>query len=93
MVIKQINSTQNALIKQIVLLKEKSRERKKFGLFIIEGTREITLALKGNYTLKSILFYAELFSAEDLQDLSINNTEIIEISKDVYQKIAYRETT
>ncbi|AUC80851.1 RNA methyltransferase [Lacinutrix sp. Bg11-31] len=93
MVNKQINSTQNTLIKQIVLLKEKSRERKKSGLFLIEGAREITLALKGDYTLKTILFYAELFSAEDLKALSINNTEIIEISKDVYTKIAYRETT
>ena len=90
---KQINSTQNVLIKQIVLLKEKSRERKKTGLFVIEGTREIELALKGNYTLKSILIYTELFSAEDLKTLSINNTEIIEVSKDVYSKIAYRETT
>ncbi|WP_375242420.1 RNA methyltransferase, partial [Lacinutrix sp.] len=35
----------------------------------------------------------ELFSAEDLKTLSINNTEIIEVSKDVYSKIAYRETT
>lgn len=93
MINKQINSTQNALIKQIVLLKEKSRERKKTGLFVVEGIREIELALKGDYTLKSILFYAELFSAEDLKTLSINNTEIIEVSKDVYQKIAYRETT
>ena len=93
MINKQINSTQNALIKQIVLLKEKSRERKKTGLFVVEGIREIVLALKGDYTLKSILFYAELFSAEDLKTLSINNTEIIEVSKDVYSKIAYRETT
>ena len=93
MINKQINSTQNALIKQIVLLKEKSRERKKTGLFVVEGIREIELALKGDYTLKSILFYAELFSAEDLKTLSINNTEIIEVSKDVYSKIAYRETT
>ena len=93
MINKQINSTQNALIKQIVLLKEKSRERKKTGLFVVEGTREIELALKGNYTLKSILIYTELFSAEDLKTLSINNTEIIEVSKDVYSKIAYRETT
>ena len=93
MINKQINSTQNALIKQIVLLKEKSRERKKTGLFVVEGIREIGLALKGDYTLKSILFYAELFSAEDLKTLSINNTEIIEVSKDVYSKIAYRETT
>ncbi|WP_452223140.1 TrmH family RNA methyltransferase [Lacinutrix chionoecetis] len=93
MITKQINSTQNALVKQLVLLKEKSRERKKSGLFIIEGSREIELAIKGNYTLKRVLFYAELFSAVNLKQLTIGQAEIIEISKEVYQKIAYRETT
>lgn len=93
MIGKQIYSTQNSLIKQIVLLKDKSRERRKSRLFVVEGTREIALALKGNYVLKSILVYAKLFSAEDLKKLSTGNTEIIEISKDVYTKIAYRETT
>ena len=44
MTYKQISSTQNQLIKQIVLLKEKSRERRKSGLFVVEGLREIHLA-------------------------------------------------
>lgn len=88
---KQISSTQNALIKQIVLLKEKSRERKKTGLFIIEGLREIELAIKGNYTIETILFYPELISEGNIS--SIQSANIIEISKEVYQKIAYRETT
>lgn len=91
--IKQINSTQNALVKQIVLLKEKSRERKKTGLFLIEGAREIELATKGSYILKTVLFYAELFTIENLKTLNLDTTEVIEISKEVYQKIAYRETT
>jgi len=93
MINKQINSTQNALVKQIVLLKEKSRERKKTGLFIVEGAREIELAIQGNYKIRTTLFYAELFSAEKLKALNITSTQIIEISKEVYQKIAYRETT
>ncbi|APY01518.1 rRNA methyltransferase [Lacinutrix venerupis] len=90
---KQINSTQNTLVKQIVLLKDKSRERKKTGLFVIEGAREMELATKGNYKIKTIMFYAELFNIENLKTLNIGNAEVIEISKEVYQKIAYRETT
>ena len=93
MINKQINSTQNTLIKQIILLKEKSRERKKTGLFIIEGAREIELAIQGDYQIKTILFYAELFSIEKLTALALNTIEVIEVSKDVYTKIAYRETT
>jgi len=92
MIDKQINSTHNKLIKHIVLLKEKSRERKKTGLFVIEGLREIELAIQGNYKIKTILFSPELFTAEKLKAFNIN-TEVIEISTDVYKKIAYRDTT
>lgn len=91
--IKHISSVQNALIKQVVLLKEKSRERKKLGVFIIEGLREIELAAKGNYTIETVLFYADLLPEEQLKTLNLNASQYIEISKEVYQKIAYRETT
>ncbi|MBQ0768513.1 MAG: RNA methyltransferase [Bizionia sp.] len=91
--IKHISSVQNALIKQVVLLKDKSRERKKSGVFIIEGLREIKLALKGGYAIETVLFYADLLPKEQLQGLSLNASQYIEITKDVYQKIAYRETT
>ena len=93
---KQITSTQNPFIKQLIQLKEKSRERKKSGLFLIEGKREITLALNGGYKLETILFNPELLSEEQINKLinpSIHKPEIVSISKDVYQKLAYRETT
>ncbi|AJR03518.1 rRNA methyltransferase [Siansivirga zeaxanthinifaciens CC-SAMT-1] len=90
---KEITSIQNPLIKQLVQLKDKSRERKKSGTFLIEGVREISLALKGNYELDSVLFYPELFSKDQLEDLATNRFNIIEISKEVYEKLAYRDTT
>ena len=46
---KHIESLQNSTIKNILKLQEKSRERKKSGQFIVEGKREISLAIKGNY--------------------------------------------
>lgn len=93
---KQINSTQNPLIKEIFQLQEKSRVRKKVGLFVIEGNREIEIALKSGYVLKQILVCFDLFSQEQFQSFkkSISSeTEFIEISKEVYQKIAYRDST
>ncbi|MBN4047159.1 RNA methyltransferase [bacterium AH-315-P13] len=93
---KEISSIQNPLIRQLVLLKEKSRVRKKTGLFLIEGEREITLAIKGGYEFETILFYPKLFSEEQINkliNLSTHKLEIVSISKDVYQKLAYRETT
>lgn len=90
---KQITSTQNSFIKQLVLLKDKSRERKKQEKFIIEGQRELSLAIKGNYDIEYLLFYPELCSETIATSFVNNNAELIEVSKDVFQKLAYRETT
>jgi|TARA_R110002020_G_scaffold396281_4_gene606436 TrmH family RNA methyltransferase len=89
---KTISSTQNSLVKQLVALSEKSRDRKKLGLFLIEGEREIGLALQGGYQLNQLLFCAEIFSGDPALFAS-EGTEIIKISEEVYQKIAYRTTT
>ena len=53
---KQIFSIQNSFIKSLVQLQEKSKVRKASGTFLIEGLREIELAIKGKFTLESILF-------------------------------------
>ncbi len=101
MTTKLILSTQNPFIRQLVQLKDKSRERKKTGTFLIEGEREIFLAIKGGYELETVLFYPELFSEEQLNNLIPNvrlsavedQLNCIEVSKEVYQKLAYRDTT
>jgi TrmH family RNA methyltransferase len=45
--LKQITSIQNPFIKSLVLLQEKAKTENKQVLFLIEGKREISLALKG----------------------------------------------
>ena len=90
---KAISSPQNTYIKQLVQLKDKSRERKKTGTFLIEGVREVSLALKGGYTFETALFYPELCSIEKLKDLIPKTVNAIEVSKEVYEKLAYRSTT
>lgn len=93
---KQISSTQNPIVKYILQLQEKSRSRKKEGNYILEGFRELTLALDGNYVVDTLLFYPEICSYDRVQKLlkNVNNPpECIEITKDVYQKIAYRGST
>lgn len=90
---KQITSIQNPFIKSLVQLQEKTKARKQTGTFLIEGKREIELALKGNYEIETILFLPELISEKQLNSLTIKQLNIIEISKEVYQKLAYRDTT
>jgi len=80
------------MIKQLVVLKDKSRERKKTGLFLIEGVRELELAIKAGYDIKTLLFCAELISEISLATTS-STTEIIEISQAIFQKLAHRSTT
>ncbi|MFK5878123.1 MAG: RNA methyltransferase [Flavobacteriaceae bacterium] len=94
MILKQVNSIQNPFIKRLVQLKEKSRVRKKTNQFIIEGQREISLAIKGNYEIERILFDSKIISIEVIEKLiNTNNTELIEITSEVYQKLTYRSTT
>ena len=88
---KQITSSQNPFIKSLVILQEKAKARKETGTFLIEGLREIELAIKGNYEIETIVFLSELVSENQLKKMPTVN--IIEISKEVYQKLAYRNTT
>lgn len=90
---KVINSIQNPLVKSLVLLQEKSKSRKQSGTFLIEGKREITLAIKGGFAVETILFVSSIVSKDIWNELQIHSVELIEISKEVYQKLAYRDTT
>lgn len=93
---KQITSLQNTFIKELVQLKEKSRLRKKTNTFLIEGLREISLAIRGNYQIKSILIASSVINNEEIGSLLSNvnsSIEIIEISKEIYKKLAIRDST
>ncbi len=90
---KYIESLQNSTIKSILKLQEKSRERKKSGFFVIEGKREVSLAIKGRYTITILLFCDDFIAENELSNYATTETEIISVSKEVYQKIAYRNST
>lgn len=92
--LKNISSFQNPLIKKVLLLQEKAKERKKNSLFIIEGKREIKLALKGGYKINTLLFCSDIISENDVSNfLNTDVNNLIEISIEVYKKIAYRNST
>jgi len=87
-----ITSTQNSKIKNILLL-EKARERKKQNTFILEGVKELTLALEGGYTVNSVFFCPEIIDATSLLRLVKNENILIPVHQSVFEKIAYREST
>jgi len=91
--LKQITSAQNPYIKSLLLLQEKAKARKQTGTFLIEGQREISLAIKGGYHIDTLLFYPELITEKEINELVQTGTNVIEINKEIFQKLAYREGT
>ncbi|MDO6737232.1 RNA methyltransferase [Wenyingzhuangia sp. 2_MG-2023] len=89
---KQISSVQNGLIKSLVVLSEKSKIRKESQTFIVEGRREVSLVLQGGYQIKQLFFYPELLPA-DFEIEEFKAEEYIAVSKEVYEKVAYRGST
>jgi TrmH family RNA methyltransferase len=69
---KQITSSQNPFVKSLIQLQEKTKARKQSGTFLIEGLREIQLAIKGNYEIETILFLPDLVSEQQITKLTNN---------------------
>lgn len=75
------------------MLQEKAKARRESGTFLIEGQREIILAKKGGYTIETVLFLPDFLMEQEVRSLAGRQAEVIEINKEVYQKLAYRDTT
>jgi TrmH family RNA methyltransferase len=87
-----ITSAQNPKIKNIIAL-EKARERRKQNLFLIEGLKELSLAVEGNYQIASLFFCPEIVAEQTLLKIVKKENLLIPVEKSVFEKIAYREST
>ena len=91
-----IQSPKNPKIKNLEMLIAKSRERKKQGLFVIEGRKECELAIKSNLALDSWYYYPDGLGKEEkaliplLQQLNLPSYRL---EKEAFEKIAYRSGT
>lgn len=88
----KITSTQNPKIKSLLAL-EKPRERRKQQLFMIEGKKEIGLALEAGYKIGNIFFCDDIIREEEVIKLFSDDTLLIPVSKDVFEKLAMRENS
>jgi len=92
MKIKQISSIKNELIKYVIGLQSISKLRRTEQLFFVEGEKEIDFAVQNGFEIKYLFF-------TPMQDLSMystwinENTECIECSAAVFEKLVYREST
>lgn len=87
-----ITSTSNPKIKSLLSL-EKPRERRKQQLFIVEGKKEIRMAIDAGYRIGNIFYCPDLTDLSGLgQDLT-HNKLVVPVSRDVFDKIAVRENS
>ena len=84
-----ITSPQNPRIKQLVALQQKSSERRRTGLFVVEGQRELQHCIEAGYEVEDI------YHCPDIANLQLPPAagELVQVSTPVYEKIAYRDST
>ena len=80
-----ITSVQNARIKHVVALQQKSSLRREEGLFVVEGQREIEHCIACGYEIE------ELFVLNTISYTGHSPATLV--SPQVYEKMAYREST
>ena len=80
-----ITSVQNARIKHVVALQQKSSLRREEGLFVVEGQREIEHCMACGYEV------TELFAMDGLD--YTGSIPVTRVSPQVYEKMAYRGST
>ena len=93
MVEKKITSLQNTKVKQLVVLQQKSAERRKNGVFVVEGQRELEHCLHAGFQVESLFVCPSLFNGFTLPAFLPENIECYEVTPIVYEKIAYRGST
>ncbi len=88
-----ISSLQNPKIKNLVRLQTKAKERRQQQLVLVEGARELFIALSNGYQPQAVYICPEFFAKSDYPHLldSIKPSLLTGLTSEVFQKIAYRE--
>lgn len=91
-----ITSTQNARVKKVILLQQKSAERRREGLFVLEGRRELLHSLHCGYQIDTLFYSPSLLSADgENAELAhvIADNNALPVTPAVYERMAYRGST
>lgn len=88
----QITSLQNPLVKYLFTLTQKSKQRKEQQQFLIEGKREISLALEAGYLIEQLFICPDILSEVEVEKF-FSGYKCTAISTQVYEKLTYRSST
>ena len=99
-----ITSVQNPKVKHVALLQQKSSERRRTGLFVVEGQREIGHCMEAGLEIDSLFCCPQLLqdgglelntqhSTLNTQHSTLKTITSYEVTPAVYEKMAYRGST
>ncbi len=83
-----ITSMQNPKVRLLQTLQQKSSERKKHGLFVVEGRRELERCIANGYEVDTVFCCPEIFGGSWQ-----GQGRVVDVSPAVYDKLAYRGGT
>ena len=86
-----ITSLQNAKVKHLVALQQKSSLRREEGLFVVEGQREIGHCIACGYEVVEVFRRSE--TGDGKQETGDGRHKTYVVSPQVYEKMAYRGST
>jgi len=89
----KITSTQNPKIKRLQALQQKSSERRQSGLFVVEGRRELMHCIETGFSIDTVFWCPAVEGGTEPMPSWPSDTRLYEISKEVYEKVAYRGST
>jgi TrmH family RNA methyltransferase len=88
--IEKLTSTNNPRIKRIVHL-AKAHERKAQNVIVIEGYREIRMAIEAGFSIKELYFCREVNNHVEMEALILGLQCLkFELTKALFEKVAYR---
>ena len=92
--IDSITSAQNPKIKTLLSLQEKSKERKKAGLFVVECRRELLHCIEAGYEPHTVFICPEILTKNEFDEISARcSCPFVELPQHLYDKVAYRGGT
>ena len=92
--IENITSAQNPKIQTLLALQDKSKERRRRGLFVVEGRRELLHCIEAGYDPFTIFFCSDIIAESDLKSITDKcSCTFIDIPRHLYDKVAYRGGT
>ncbi len=95
-----ISSMQNPKVRRLQALQQKSSERRRARLFVVEGRRELMHCLEAGYEVDTLFVCPDLFPDSELEEFlrqtrlsGAAGLKLFTVSAYVYAKVAYRGST